>query len=81
MIYHMPMGTAPSARCEQRVSLGSAFPGTALVSRRAAGSEERGLDQREVRFIVGADSTESQGRALRRVQRGRETDTNGRTRL
>lgn len=43
MIYHMPMGTALSAHCEQRVSLISAFTGRALVSRRVGGREESGL--------------------------------------
>lgn len=40
MIYHMPMGTAPSACCEQCVSLISAFTSRALVSRGVGGREE-----------------------------------------
>lgn len=43
MIYRMPMGTALSARREQRVFLISAFAGRALVSSRVGGREESGL--------------------------------------
>jgi len=43
MMYHMPMGTAPSVCRERRFSLISAFTGRALVFCRVGGREESGL--------------------------------------